>query len=112
MERTEPGENLGLEGERRRMQAQGVRAAIRGPENQRRKISNPKELTRVRTCLAAVVNASRAEKKQRGSERVRTERTSQNGGLIPNCRGMSWAFSSIQRSASKSLMFGPLLRGK
>ena len=46
MERTEPGENLGLEGERRRMQAQGVRAAIRGPENQRRKISNPKELTK------------------------------------------------------------------
>ena len=88
MERTEPGENLGLEGERRRMQAQGVRAAIRGPENQRRKISNPKELTvKVRTCLAAVVNASRAEKKQRGSEQVRTGRTRQIGGLTRNAEG-------------------------
>ena len=87
MERTEPGENLGPEGERRRMQAQGIRAAIRGPENQRRKISNPKELTRVRTCLAAVVNASRAEKKQRGSEQVRTGRTRQLGGLTRDAEG-------------------------
>ena len=55
----------------------------------------------VMTCLAAVVNASSAGKEQRGPTE-RTGRTSHNGGLARKWRGMSWASSSIQRSADKS----------